>query len=117
MKLLLDQKGYARTRRENTPTTFETINSVNNSTRYKRQKETKNILEYIHGGETCALYGAWDFLRRYASKELLETLFLSHKRGKFLETLDGKFSNALEKSEASMKKTIAIKYLFFHVKT
>ena len=49
LRLLLEKKGYARKRRENTATNFELITDGSSSTRYRRQKETKNILEFIHG--------------------------------------------------------------------
>ena len=45
IKLLFEKRQYARTQRENKQATFETINSAKISTRYKRQKESKNALE------------------------------------------------------------------------
>ena len=109
-KFIFGQKRSARTRRENTPTTFENINDNSNSTRYKRQKETKDVLQYIHGGSEGAIYGAWDFLKRHASNELIEKLLLSYKRGKFLEKIYGKFTNVLEKGDIGLKKALAKKY-------
>ena len=35
----------------------------------------KNPLEYIHGGSDGALFVAWDFLVKYARKELVEVYF------------------------------------------
>ena len=87
------------------------INDSSNSTRYKRRTESKHILEYIHGGEEGAVYGAWDILVRYASKELMEKFIISYKRGKFIEKLYGKFANLDEKSESTMKQALATKYM------
>ena len=89
------------------------MNDYKNSTRYKRQKETKDVLAYIHGGMQGAIFGAWDFSSRYAGKDLMEKIFLTYKRGKFLENLYGKFSNVLDKSEMSMKKALATKYYLY----
>ena len=45
------------------------LNDSSNSTRYSRQNESRNVLEYIHGGINGAIFGAWDFVCRYASNE------------------------------------------------
>ena len=55
LKTLLDQKTQSRTRRLNTSTTLDTINNPNSGVRYRRRGETKNVLEFIHGGENGAL--------------------------------------------------------------
>ena len=68
LKALLQQKQQSRTRRENTCTTLDTITSPNSGTRHCRRDETKNVLEYIHGGENAALLGAWDFVSANAPK-------------------------------------------------
>ena len=62
LKMLLEQKEFARTKRTKNETTVDMINVNSNSTRYQRLKETKNILEFIHGGIDGAIWGAWDFL-------------------------------------------------------
>ena len=67
LKVLLEQRGYARTRRQNVETSFEMINNRTSTTRVRRKLETKNILQFIHGGEEGSLYGAWDYLRSHAS--------------------------------------------------
>ena len=66
LKVLLEQKGYARTRRQNTTTTYEMINNRNSSTRFRCKEVTRNILQFIHGGEEGSLYGAWDYLTSHA---------------------------------------------------
>lgn len=86
------------------------INDVSSSTRYRRKTETKNMLEYIHGGVEGAIYGAWDFLTHAITAERLEQLLLQNNKGKFIAKLPGKFMNNLEKSDAAMKKALATKY-------
>ena len=74
LKTLLDQKGYSRAIKENTRTTLEHITCHTSSLRFSRRKETKNVLEYIHGGEEGSLIGAWDYLAANAPKELMDDL-------------------------------------------
>ena len=59
LKVLLDQKEYARSRRKKNETTLETIRSTSSSVRYRRRQESQNVLEYTHGGKDGAIYGAW----------------------------------------------------------
>ncbi len=113
MKTLLDQKGYARTRRENTSTTLETITNTDSSTRYRRRKETKNVLEYIHGGEEGALLGAWDFVAANMKKEMTDNLIGKYKRGKYLESIIGEAMKEFNKSTSSMAQAVAFKYQNF----
>ena len=61
VKTLLEQRHHAKARRKSSATTFEMVNNPKSSTRYRRRQETRNILEFIHGGEQGAIYGAWDF--------------------------------------------------------
>lgn len=96
--------------REKHPTTWETINDSTSSTHYNRRKDTKTLLEYIHGGSNGAVYGAWDFLCRYAPDELLEQFFLERKKGKFFVKLYGKFGNAYKTCSEGMNQAVAEKY-------
>ena len=111
-RLILELKDYARKRRQNTCTTFESISDYNSSRRYRRRKETSDLLEYIHGGNEAAIYGAWDFIKSAANNDIMEKLVMSFKRGKFLENLYNNFSNNNDNDKA-MKKAIATKYLNF----
>ena len=111
LRSVLEQKAYTRKRRENTATTYETISYSSSSRRYRRRKESQNILEYIHGGKEGAIYGAWYFVAANANPELMQSLFTSYKQGKFLEKLYGKFSNILENREQNIKKALATKYM------
>ena len=112
LNTLLTQKGYARKRREKTATTYNDLFYYSSSKRYRRRNEMKNVAEYIHGSAEGAIIGAWDFIINSGSDELIEKLIASHKRGKFLEKLQGKFSNVLDKS-VNMKKAIATKYMTY----
>ena len=47
-KAMLGQTQQARTKRSKNSTSFEMVSDVNNSTRYRRRQETKDMLEYIH---------------------------------------------------------------------
>ena len=60
-KLIYEKQAQAKSKRENAPITWDTINDVTNSTRYSRQQETKDVLQYIHGGMEGAIFGTWDF--------------------------------------------------------
>ena len=55
LEVVLAQKQNAKKVRQNTSTTFEMINNPNSSTRYHRRHETKNVLDFIHGGEEALL--------------------------------------------------------------
>ena len=110
IKTIFEKRNYARTQREKTATTFETINNTSNSTRYKRREETRNQLEYIHGGKEGAIYGAWDFLCASASNDLIERLIVSFRRGNFIQKLYGKFTKTFQNSEAALKQALAKKY-------
>ena len=89
---------------------------MGNNTRFskfntlQRQSETKNVLEFIHGGHSASVLGAWDYVCRYAVKDLMEKLIVDYKRGKFIEKLFGKFTDAHKKGENAMRQALAIKY-------
>ena len=75
------------------------INDVSSSTRYRRRKESKDMLEYIHGGEKGALNGAWDFLTSSISYQQLKKLLIEFKKGRFIEKIQGKLTNVIKKSD------------------
>ena len=56
IRLLLEQKGYARKRRENVRKNHDIISENSGSTRYGRRTETKIILEFTHGGVEASFY-------------------------------------------------------------
>ena len=113
LKSILNEKKFSRTKRELNQTTFENINDSSNRTHYNSRTETKHILEYIHGGLSGALFGAWDFILGYGDETLIEKLMISYRRGKFIETLYGKFNDKHIHSEDSMKRALAMKYQTF----
>ena len=49
--------------------------------RYRRRKETKDLLEFVHGGEDAAINGAWDFVTSQCSQEKMEELVASFSPG------------------------------------
>ena len=84
-----------------------------NSTRYRRRKESANILNYIHGGEEAAILGAWDFVASTAPKDIMDKFIGSYKRGKYLEGVFGKAVSDFSNSEEALKQAIAMKYKNF----
>ena len=109
LRTLLSQKGYSRTRRQNTSTTLSTITDSQSSVRYRRRQETKDVLEYIHGGKG-AIFGAWDFATANASKDTMDTLLAKYKRGKYLESVLSKAMKDSSESEGALTQAIALKY-------
>jgi len=81
-KSLLEQKGFSVSRRQNTTTTYEMVTNVNSSTRYRRRHETKNVLEFIHGGKEGSLHGAWDYVSSTADNQTMDKLISGLKLGK-----------------------------------
>ena len=79
---MLGQTQQARSRRAQNATTFDMISDVKSSTRYRRRQESKDMLEYIHGGEEGAIFGAWDLIAAYATNETMDKLIASYKRGR-----------------------------------
>lgn len=78
--------------------------------RYRRRHETKNVLEYIHGGEEGALLGAWDFVAANAKKEMMDTLFVKYRRGKYLEGVVNDAMKEYSQSKGSLTQAVAFKY-------
>ena len=89
------------------------INDYKSSTRYRRREETKNVLDFIHGGAEPSLYGAWDYLVANASDEIMSKLMSNYKRGRFLQGIFGKAISDYQKSEEAIKQSVALKYQSF----
>lgn len=69
------------------------------------------MLEYIHGGEEeGAILGARDLIAAYATKETMDKLIASYKRGKYLQGVFGKAVKDFNNSEEALKQAVAIKY-------
>ena len=64
------------------------------------------MLEYIHGGEDGAIFGAW----AYALNETMDKLIASYKRGKYLQGVFGKVVKDFHNSEEALKQAVTIKY-------
>lgn len=112
-KSLLDQKGFSVSRRQNTSTTYEMVTNVNSSTRYRRRQETKNVLEFIHGGKEGSLYGAWDYVSSSADNQTMDKLISGLKRGKYLQCLFDKTMKQYQNSEEALKQAVLMKYQNF----
>jgi len=107
-KLLLAQTQQGRAKKTQNATTFEIISDFESSTRFRRRQETKKMLEYIHSGDEEALFGAWDFVGSFASKEILDKLISSYKWVKYLE---GVFEKAVKHfNKEALKQAVAVKF-------
>ena len=87
-----------------------TITDRNCSVRYRRRQETSDVLEYIHGGEAGAVFGAWDFISSSSDKDTMDILIGNLKRGRYLQNIVAKAVQDYNKSEESLKQAIALKY-------
>ena len=87
---------------------LKTSNETARTTRYNRYIETRDMLEYIHGGSDGAIFGVWEYMSKNASKEQLENLMLDYKKGKFMEKLYGHFNESLRGE--TMKEAVASKF-------
>ena len=112
-KSLLEQKGFSVSRRQNTSTTYEMVTNVNSSTRYRRRQETKNVLEFIHGGKEGSLYGAWDYVSSTSDNQTMDKLISGLKRGKYLQGLLDKTMKQYQNSEEALKQAVLMKYQNF----
>ena len=78
LKSMLGQTQQARSKRAQNA---DMIVDIRSSTRYRRRQQSKDMLEYIHGGEEGAIFGAWDLIAACASKETMDKLIASYTRG------------------------------------
>lgn len=113
LKTLLDQTTCSRSCREHTATTLEMISSTSSSVRYRRRQESKNVLEYIHGGENAAVQGAWDVVKSFAGKDMISTFVANYKRGKLIQNLVAKTLKEHTQSDQSLQQALAFKYQNF----
>jgi len=107
---MLGQTEQAKSKRLHNPTTYEMVTNTKSSTRYRRRQETRDVLEYVHGGDDGAVYGAWDFATSSASKETMDKLIGGYKRGKYLQGVFGKAIRDFNNSEEALKQAVAMKY-------
>ena len=84
LKTLLDQKGFAQTREQNTTTTFGTITSNTSTVRFRCKRKSQNVLEYIHGGRGSIVWSLGLPTVQCKEDDLMDSLS-SYKRGKYLE--------------------------------
>ncbi|XP_066914204.1 uncharacterized protein [Clytia hemisphaerica] len=107
LKLLINRKSSASTKRQKNPSSKQLLSSCS-TTKYRRRKETKDLLEFVHGGKDAAIDGAWDFLSSNTDESKIEELVSNYRRGKFLQTL---FNKKTESNDVMLKKALASKYL------
>ena len=112
-KTLLEQKGFSVSGGQNTSTTYEMVTNVNSSTKYRRRHETKNVLEFMHGGKDGALYGAWDYVSFSSDNQTVDKPISGFKRGKYLQGLLNKTMKDYQNSEESLKQAVLMKYQNF----
>ena len=80
LKFIINPTSQGKTKRVKNPTTNEMVNDSSCSTRYVRRNETKDVLEYIHGGTDSVVFGSFDFLKKHASPEQMEEFLLVFKK-------------------------------------
>lgn len=76
---------------------------------YRCWQKTKEMLEYIHGEDKGALFGAWDFLDSFAFKETINWFQVTN-RGQYLQGVRGKAVKDFNNSEEALKQAVAIKF-------
>ena len=103
-KHFIEPNEHSKSQRAKNPPSNETARTI----RYNRCIETKDMLEYIHGGSDGAIFGVWEYMSKNASKEQLENLMLDYKKGKFMEKLYGHFNENLRGE--SMKEPVVSKF-------
>ena len=113
LKTLLDPKRHSRSRRENTPTTLATVQDNNSSVRYRRRQETKDALEFIHGGEQGSVFGAWDFVAANATTTAIDEFICNYKRGRYLKGLLDKAVKEHNSTVDALHQAVAVKYQNF----
>ena len=72
LNLCLNKKAFQQLGEKNASTTYDMITNVNSSTKYRRRQETKNVLEFIHGGKEGSIYGAWGYISSTADNQTME---------------------------------------------
>lgn len=110
LKCILRPSQQSRSKRINNPSTYDMIIDFNNSTRYRRRNETKDVLEYIHGGSDGAIYGAWDVIASNGNPDILDKLVGGYKRGRYLQEVVRRAINDYNNSDDALKQAISLKY-------
>ena len=96
--------------KESNSTSKTMITDSGSSTRYRRRKETKKALTFLHGRETGSFYGAWEYIAANAPKELITEFIVMYKRGNHLRKIFSNAMNAHETSPIAIKQAVATKY-------
>lgn len=67
-------------------------------------------MEFIHGGQEGALYGAWDLLVSLGSSKQIEQLITNFKNGRFLYGHFNAITKKFESSDAALRQALVLKY-------
>ena len=113
LKLIYEQRANSRTRRENNPTTFNTITSRTSTLRFDRKKETKQVPEYLHGDSFASLLGAWAYLQTNVDRVMMDKSITGYKKGKFIQHKMNELTKKYETSDESPRKAVVLKYETF----
>ena len=103
----LSKSMYVVSNRKRKPTDEKLIHDSVSGTRFLRKRETKLVLEYIHGGHKGALQGARDYLFSNADPDFLDYIIKSYRGGRFLKEKVEKVTKSYENSEEHMRKAVA----------
>ncbi|CAH1261723.1 Hypp2441 [Branchiostoma lanceolatum] len=94
---ILDQKGFARTKVSDNPTTVSMMESKG-ETWYRRRNLSKDCLVSINGGEDGAAVAAFGVMVDLAPFEQIDKMMSSYKKGMYWQL---KFNSLTKKYEAS----------------
>ncbi|XP_066293099.1 uncharacterized protein [Branchiostoma lanceolatum] len=104
---ILNQRGVSLKRK---PTSQDMIG---NSTWYRRRKETKDMLSFIHGDLDGAILGAWETICAFATPHKVDKFIVDYKKGKYLQGKFNTLTKKFESTDGSMNQAIALKYRGF----
>ena len=110
LKSVIEQNLGSRTKRRSNPTTLDMVLDPNSSTKYRRRCESKEMMEFLHGGQEGALFGAWDLLLSIGSSSQIEQLFCNLKKGKFLEGHFNALTKKFESSDVALRQALVLRY-------
>ena len=80
---MIEQNLGSRTKRRSNPTSLDMVLDTNSSTKYRRRCVSKEVMEFIHGGQEGAMFGAWDLLLSIGSSSQIEQLICNLKKANF----------------------------------
>ncbi|KAI8503262.1 hypothetical protein Bbelb_190830 [Branchiostoma belcheri] len=94
------------------PTTQEMVEK-HMSTWYKRKKETKELLSFIHGDLDGAVMGAWHFICSVAGADQVDKFLTEYKKGKYLQGKMNTLTKKFVSTDDAVNQAVAMKYKGF----